>query len=387
MKKSRRDFVKTAGIAGAAIIVTGLSGCSQEKGEMKIINFTDGDMLTGNDGIVKDGTLQTRILVSAPKGSRIRINDAKASFNGEYFSSDVVLKDYKNVIAVADKRSGASQSITIYWLKDILGKYRFSLDDNILFLKDINAHSNTYKSIFDNPYLGFLKQVHDTYGTKIHVNIYYQTDGFNLSQMTDKYKDEWKANAGWLRLNFHALQNDPDKPYQNSGYEEVKRDCIMVKEQIRRFAGEEVMGPVTTLHWGAATLEGSRALRDCGYKALSGYFEFENGEKRVSYYVDDARTMNLYKRVAWKDNAEDIIFNRINIVINNHKLQEIVPFLDELKKDPQRSAFMDVMIHEQYFHPTYREYQPDFREKVMATIKWCSDNGYKPVFLSEVLFG
>jgi hypothetical protein len=183
------------------------------------------------------------------------------------------------------------------------------------------------------------------------------------------------------------LQNDPDRPYINSGYDEVRRDCEMVKEQISRFAGEEVMSPETTLHWGAATLEGSRALRDCGYKALAGYFVVEKGEEPVSYYLDDEKKLNLSRRIAWKDIREDIIFSRINIVINSHKLEEIVPYLDNIKKDPSRSAFMDVMIHEQYFHPTYVDYQPDYREKVMTTIKWVSDNGYQPAFLSDVLFG
>ena len=83
----------------------------------------------------------------------------------------------------------------------------------------------------------------------MHINIYYQTDGFNVSQMSTKYKSEWKDSADWLRLSFHALQNDPDYPYLNSGYDELKRDCEKVNEQIRRFAGEEAMSKVTTLHW------------------------------------------------------------------------------------------------------------------------------------------
>ena len=383
---SRRDFVKTAGLAGAGIISTCWVGCAEKEGEIKIINYTDGDMLTGNDGIVKDGSLLTQIKVSAPRGSAISVNGIPARLNGEIFIADVFLKDYKNVLTVFNRKR-SSQKITVYWLKNILGKYRFSLDDNIWFLRDINNNSTKYKSVFDNSYLGFLKQVHDTFGTKIHMNIYYQTVGFNLSGMTTKYKSEWKENAGWLKLNFHALQNDPDRPYIKSGYDEVKRDCEMVKEQIVRFAGEEVMGPVTTLHWGAATLEGCRALRDCGYKALSGYFITEEGQEPVSYYLDDLKTKNLSNRVAWKDNTEDIIFSRINIVINSYKLNEIVPYLDEIKKDPHRSAYMDVMIHEQYFHPTYSAYQPDYREKVIKTIRWVTDNGYKPAFLSEVLFG
>jgi hypothetical protein len=298
----------------------------------------------------------------------------------------VLLRNYSNNIEVINRSKGSKNVINIFWLKNVTKKYRFSLDDNILFLKDINKNSGIYKSIFENTYLGFLKQVHDTYGTKIHMNIYYQTDGFNLAQMTDKYKNEWKDNSHWLRLSFHALQNDPDRPYKIAGYDEVKRDCEKVKEQIRRFAGEEVMGPVTTLHWGAANLDGTRALRDSGYKALAGYFVIEKDQEPVSYYLDEEKKINLSKRIAWRDNKEGIIFSRINIVINSHKLEEIVPYLEEIKKDPHRSAFMDVMIHEQYFHPSYIDYQPDYRQKVMTTIKWVVDNSYKPAFLSECLF-
>jgi hypothetical protein len=186
--------------------------------------------------------------------------------------------------------------------------------------------------------------------------------------------------------NLLIKQNDPDRPYIKAGYDEVIRDCEKVKAQIRRFAGEEVMGPVTTLHWGAATLDGCRALRDSGYKALSGYFVVQKGEEPVAYYLDEDQKLNLSKRIAWRDNKEGIIFSRINIVINRFKLEEIVPYLDEIKKDPHRSAYMDVMIHEQYFHPSYNQYQPDYGQKIMTTIKWAVDKGYKPAFLSECLF-
>jgi len=387
MKTTRRDFIKTAGIAGAGIIATGWNSYSRETGVVKIISHIDGDMLTANDGVLKDGSLLIKVMISAPRNFAITVNGNQAAYNGEYFTSDVLLENYENKITVTERKTRSSQVIKVYWLNDILGKYRFSLDDNIWFLRDINNNSGTYRSIFDNIYLGFLKRMHDTFGTKIHINIYYQTDGFNLSQMTAKYRNEWKDNADWLHLSFHALQNDPDRPYINAGYDEVRRDCEMVKEQISRFAGEEVMGPVTTLHWGAATIDGCRALRDCGYKALAGYFVVEKGKEPVSYYLNEDKKLNLSKRIAWKDTSEDIIFSRINIVINSYKLDEIVPYLDAIKKDPHRSAFMEVMIHEQYFHPTYVAYQPDFRDKVIKTIRWVTDNGYKPVFLSDVLFG
>jgi hypothetical protein len=386
MNINRRIFLKTTGTASAGWMVFGLSVCDPPQRNFKLIAPVDGDMLTDYDGEVTQNGLLTKIKISAPQESTIRVNGTIAKFDNGNFVAEVLLKDYSNELKIVNRTSGYKESVRVFWLRNIAGKYRFSLDDNILFLKDINSNADVYKSIFENPYLGFLKQVHDKYGTKIHMNIYYQTEGFNLSQMTDKYKNEWKENAGWLKLSFHALQNDPDRPYINAGYDEVKRDCEQGNAQIRRFAGDEVMGPVTTLHWGAATLDGCRALRDSGYIALAGYFVVEKDQEPVSYYLDEEKKLNLSNRIAWKDNKNGIIFSRINIVINSHNLDEIVPCLNEIKKDPHRSAYMDVMIHEQYFHPTYIDYQPDYREKVMATIKWVVDNGYKPAFLSEVLF-
>ena len=386
MKTDRRNFIRIAAASGTAMITSGLTTRDFIENGFSILSPVDGDMLTESDGTLVNGALVIPVRILAPAGSKIIINNLTPRFSDNMFSADVPIKDYKNIIEVTRPDTGQRQSLTIYWLKNLTNKYRLSLDDNIWFLKDISINSNKYKSIFENPYLGFLKKVHDTYGTKIHINIYYQTEGFNLSQMTQKYKPEWKDNASWLRLSFHALQNDPDRPYQDAGYDQVKKDCEMVKDQIKRFAGEELMGPVTTLHWGAAKVEGCRALRDAGYKALAGYFVVEKDQEPVSYYLDQDKKLNLSKRVAWKDHKEGIIFSRINIVINSHKLEEIAPYLDEIKKDPHRSAYMDVMIHEQYFYPTYTAYQPDYRQKVMTTVKWAAEKGYKPAFLSECLF-
>jgi hypothetical protein len=48
---------------------------------------------------------------------------------------------------------------------------------------------------------------------------------------------------------------------------------------------------------------------------------------------------------------------------------------------------MDLLMHEQYFYPFYKNYQPDFRKKVTTAVKWAFENGYKPAFLSDCIFG
>jgi len=358
---------------------------SNQGTEIKFISPIDGDMLNERDGIVANGNLTTTIKIAAPSGSCIKVNGIKADYLDGIYQAKVTLKDYKNVLKVEESK-GFSDSITIFWLKNFANKYRLSLDDNIWFLKDISDNSNKYKSIFENPYLGFLKQVHDQYGTKIHINIYYETEGFNLSQLTDKFKDEWKANAGWLRLSFHAYANEPARPYINASYEKVRSDCEKVLNQIRRFAGEELTGPVTTLHWGEATVEGCRGLRDAGYKCLPCDFNVDNNLAPCSFYFDIEQRRHINKRLIWKDNKEGIIFVRCAIIINTEKLEDIVPFLDNIKKDPHMSAYMDLLIHEQYFYPFYPAYQPDYRQKVLTAVKWAADNGYSPAFLEECVF-
>jgi hypothetical protein len=386
MANTRRKFLKTVGLAGLALGTSNLKASEiYNKTEIRFISPVDGDMLNEFDGIKADGNLKIKVTISAPQKSRISVNGIKARFINGIFQTEIKLKGYSNIIELTEGNTGYKNKITIFWLTNYSNKYRLSIDDNIWFLQDISKNADRYKSIFENEYLGFLKKLHDTYGTKIHLNIYYQTNGFSLSQMTDRYKNEWKANSDWLELSFHALANDPDKPYINATYDLVKKDCALVMDQIRRFAGEELMGPETTLHWGEGTVEACRALRDAGYTILAGYFNVDDNQAPVSYYLSENQRRNLKQRFIWRDNKEGITFSRIALVINTVKLEQIIPYLENVRKT-YNPRYFDLMIHEQYFYPHYVAYQPDWREKVTTAVKWAAENGFKPGFLKESVF-
>jgi hypothetical protein len=347
----------------------------------------DGDMLNERDGeLLEDGSLSVPVKVISDQ--EVYINGLKAAFKDGLYQASVSLKSYENTVTVTCGKE--TETLKVYRFKNYVGKYRLSLDDNIWFLEDLAKNSRIYRSLFENPYLNLMKRIHDRYGTKIHINIYYQTEGsFNLTMMPDKYKSEWMENADWLRLSFHALADKPDKPYIRAGYDEVKRDCEKVLEQIRRFAGEPLIGPVTTLHWGEATPEGCRALRDCGYKCLVADFNVDNELAErvpVSYYLSLEQRRNIFRRFIWKDNANDIIFFRSAIIIDTHPLDKIEPFLDNIGNHPNRSAYIDLLIHEQYFYPHYKGYQPEYEEKILTAVRWAVNKGYKPAFLDECIF-
>jgi hypothetical protein len=357
-----------------------------QKEKLKILFPINGDMLNSRDGNIIDGCLVIKVKIYSLQKCRIIVNGETADFINGLYTANVILKEYKNTIEILDIISGQKDIITVYYLKDYSGKYRLSLDDNIWFLKDIAINSDKYKSIFENEYLYFLRKVNREFGTKIHMNIYYQEEGFNISNMPDKYKSEWKENSEWLRLSFHALQDKPDKPYMNSSYDEMKRDCELVIREIRRFAGDELIGPVTTLHWGEATVEGCRALRDAGCICQVGDFNVDNELPPVSYYLDVDKRRHINNRFIWKDELENIIFFRSSIIIDCHRLDKITDFLDRIYEDPVKSGFIDLLIHEQYFYPNYFNYQADYRQKVMTSIEWAVSKGYKPAFLSDCVF-
>lgn len=343
----------------------------------------EGDVFHAFDGNLLDGKLMITVKIAAPEDAEIAVNGIPAASVDGHFEAQVFLEEYENRLEAVDEVSGEKTGIRVFLLPNFAGHYRLSIDDNIWFLRDIQQNKDRYASLFDNPYLGFLKQINAEYGTKIHLNLFYQTDGFNLSEFTDQYKNEWKANADWLRLSFHALQEFPDMPYVHAGYEEVKRDCNLIMNEIRRFAGEEVMHAVTTIHWGEATAEGSRAMRDAGYVGQVGYFNVDDDQYPASYYLTVPQRRHLKKRFVWRDTAEGITFVRASIVIDTKRLEDIKPHLDAHEKNGYKPPYLDLLVHEQYFYPIYFNYQPDFRDKIRTAVQWAGENGYTPQFLSE----
>ena len=136
-------------------------------------------------------------------------------------------------------------------------KFCFTVDDNVRFFKEITERD--YASIFEHPYLNMYKRLHDKYGLKIQLNLFYEMPSFNLTEMTDKYAEEWRINSDWLKLSFHSKLENP-YPYQYSDYDEVFTDCKNVHNEIVRFATPDALGKTTTVHCCRATEDGLRAL-------------------------------------------------------------------------------------------------------------------------------
>lgn len=343
----------------------------------------DGAILRRHDGRERDGQLTVTVRGRYGGSGSVFVNGVEAASRGGEFQAEIGLQDRRTTLTA--QAGSETCSVDVLYDRGSFKRYRFSLDDDIWFLRDIAAERPA--SLFDNPYMALWRSLHERYGTKINCNLYFQCDGFDLTMMPDAYKSEWADNAEWFRLTFHALQNDPKELYISAGYDEVAHDYDLIANEIVRFAGESVMNEFTTIHWGEATREGCRAVRDRGIRGLCGYFIVRDGTPKVSYYLDREQTDYLTTHDYWLDTSEDLIFIRHDIVANIGRLEEIRAHLNRIAANPQQRDVMEFMIHEQYFYPEYRAHLPDYAERCETTVQWAAENGYEPVFWSDGFLG
>lgn len=357
----------------------------------------NGDCVNERDGRKGEDCAYVNVKVSAPEGAEVYICKQKAVFDGEFYTAEVCVTGYRNTLVAEDRTNGTECKVAVYYMPEAVGKYRLSSDDNILFLQDITKNQDVYKSIFENPYLAMYKKAHDLYGAKVHLNLFYEFPGdhknfsgeeredFNLSMMTDKFKDEFRANADWLKLAFHSLKENPPKPYQFATAEEITEDCIKVCREIIRFAGPECINDTTTIHFGEANKECARALRAMGFKSLTGYFEHTaKGDPLVAYYAPDDLIDHVGERDFWYDTDEDILFGRIDLVLNLKNYDWVMEQMHNILAHPTKSGFVSIMIHEQFFHKDYIAHLPDFENRVLDACKLLYENGYKGEHVCEM---
>ena len=345
----------------------------------------DGDVLTRHDGRETETGITIVVFGVAPEGMAVQVNGLRARRHGREFSCELTLTA-RHTRIVAETESGQAVA-RVLWNRGSRKRYRFSVDDNIQFLKDLGLNPGRYPSLFDHWYLAFWRDMHELYGAKIHVNIYYQTDGFDLTQMPDIWKEEWRANASWLRLTFHALQDKPDRPYRNAGYAQLAHDYDLVSGHIRRFAGDEVMSTTTTVHWAECPKPGVQALRDRGIENLIGLFGGHHGECTTGYYLSAGQCAYCDSRPAWHDHETGITFIPCAVVVNAFTPGQIIERLNERAMSPHTGELVELLIHEQYFREELDLYQPDIRDKVHAALRWVTENGYEPVFWGDGFLG
>jgi len=365
---------------------------TQKKTELRYSFPRDGVMLTDAAGTAKDGRLGIYVTANAVPGRSLAVNGVPMEYLPDNYyktKAPVYLKRGINILGLCDTETDECIEIEVRYLPNAHKKYRFSLDDNIWFLQNLAKNRNVYSSMFEDPYLKLIKTMHDRYGTVFHINIYYECPefgGFNLTQMPDRYKDEWRANFDWLRLSAHANSDLPDRPYINADYEKTFREFSRINEQILRFAGEEVFADkVTTIHWGEASDEAVRAVYDTGVRAMVGSFNWGDPENTaIAYNLNAEQCALMQKYGLYYDKATDMkyfLYSRMKL--QHSPLDAVAGNAEAFAKSTPLYTFFEMCLHEQYFYPHYARYYADYYDRFETGIRWCYEHGYTPSFVTE----
>ena len=384
----RRNFLQSAAAGGLWWLGHAACPGAGNTPGVKIQEPFHGAVLNHRHGKQTADGLTILVSGTAAAGDRVTVNGQSARRTGERFECEVVLRQMETeLVAVAEGQAGRRQDcVRVVWDRHSVPRYRFSIDDNSFFLRDI--FQKNYASLFDCFYLNMLRDLHRKYGVKFTINIYYTTgDDFRLPQFSNRYRSEWRDNADWMRLAFHAYANDPDRPYQDAEPEKLIADLDLVAGEIDRFAGPEAYAPPTVIHWGMTRPTAFKPLAGRGVRVLSGFFRQLKGKYDVNYRWDDVHSEYLSRHDAWKDFDSGLVFSRIDLVCNSVPIDKIVGTLEPLAQDPNTAEIMDLFTHEQYFWPFYKRYVPDHPQRLDTAIRWVTEHGYKPVFFHEGFLG
>ncbi|MBE6601011.1 MAG: hypothetical protein E7637_00680 [Ruminococcaceae bacterium] len=351
-----------------------------------------GVMICLTDEKIAAGKNVVHCEIEAPEDHKVTVNGISCTYIDGCWRVDVPLDAKRLELVARDETTGEQAHSHVWRLYTPKKVYRLSIDDGVWFLQDIAKNQDRYQSIFENPYLALLRRLHEEYGTKFHINIYYtcpEHGGFSLPELSDCFKAEWQSVNDWMTLSFHAKANNPGYPYSNADRKTVFEDCKAVMDEIERFVGYR--GAVTTLHFAETSAEGVRGLYDCGVRALLGDFSFnKNGEIQLCYFASREQFDAVRNYCFWKNPETDMIMFPCDTVLNCMPPEEIrkeMAWFDE--QYPDRS-FVDILIHEQYFYEDYKVkdrsyYLPDYEARMRAGIEWCIEHGYVPGLVKDII--
>ena len=164
-----------------------------------------------------------------------------------------------------------------------------SIDDCWQALARLSAPET--KSVFDDPFFARLKAWHEAYGAKFTCYVFGETENFSLSDVPEKFKDEFAAASSWLKFGFHASFSGIEKTRAQSA-EEFAENFAKTNAAIDAFAGTDARTTALRLDYFFAKDEWMPAIFAAGTRRLFG----PDTPGRKAYALDAAASAELWAR-------------------------------------------------------------------------------------------
>ena len=363
---------------------------------LEITNLRNGSVLDHTCGTETAEYLEIPVEGLASSQSDVWVNDQLAQRCDRQFKAVVRLQNKINTITVkaVDYYGVKTQTITVAWDKKSFKRYNFFFDDCCFFLRWITL--NRPQSIFDEMFLKRLRDIHNKYGSKFMLNLFYHDDhhDFCIADMPSDYKAEFQANADWLKLSFHAKSEFPDRPYQHADQAKLAADFDLIHQEICRFAGEEAFIPPMVIHWAITNPENFAVLKQRGTKCLSGgylglkaYLDEKHSVQvtDIGYHYEKDVAKYIVDKHLFYDNFYDLFLLNSLLCCNLDDMATIRQKFERLAQNPRHT--IDLMSHEQYSYSDYFNYIPDHLDRVEEACRLATEAGYQPVWFPQGILG
>ncbi len=159
------------------------------------------------------------------------------------------------------------------------------IDDCEYVFNNLRKYGKKYDSLFNEPFLSVLKELHTIYGVKF--TLYIQNTN-KLNRIRKSWTEEFKS-VDWLRFGFHSGTDDVytfiDSPLAKQDYENF------TKQIIRLFGKAESIDRFVRLH----CFSGSKTALEEMTKNKYGPIAYLTADStnRLSYYLDESSLSNL----------------------------------------------------------------------------------------------
>ena len=267
-----------------------------------------------------------------------------------------------------------------------------SFDDTNFAFEDLTDNASEYTSIFDSPFFGALKSLHDAYGAVFSCYCFSEytytknseSHTFSLDDCTTAFAEEFAANKDWLKFGFHSASSSTN--YGSATSAQAEEDYEAFVDQIKAITGtRDCIDTVVRLQNYAGSADAVTAMRDakCGVTGFLCYDTTDAGAS-TGYALTNAQAIIVGKRGEYFDPDTQLFYFATNTRLDNYigYVAEygtyIVTYLNSLLTDARytRNHIQIFYAHQdQMFRPT-GGLNTDYVTRLVKLCQWAIENKY-----------
>jgi len=248
--------------------------------------------------------------------------------------------------------------------------FNLSFDDTILIFEDIS--SKNYDSIFENATLAWYKDLHSKYGVTVSCFVYYEDGDFNLSDVTERYRDEFEKNSNWLRFGFHTVDKDTNYQTRNN----LVSDYEKTVQQLKRIVGSNAIDNVIRLQNFQGTYAEISQLAKLEDEPIKGLLTAD--DMRQSYYLSSKANSYIYAHDELYDEDTGLYF--FSTDFRTEYVDNMGTKLKELQKDCWNNQIGDLVVFSHEWALSMEN-----KAKIEKICKYACDKGYRFEFFEDIL--